>query len=153
VSERLDARATIERHRREILARVRDAEVIVTGSASVDSLDASDLDLIVLVRDVAKAAAALRDIYPPFYEDVWHEDWAALRDPGPPQVDVAVTRRGSRGDTYHRRAWEVLRKRPDLLTEYRRLKATKSHYVRHYEYEREKAIFFDRVVEFLREER
>jgi GrpB-like predicted nucleotidyltransferase (UPF0157 family) len=107
----------------------------------------------VLVRDVGEAAAALRGIYSPFYEDVWHEDWAALRDPGPPQVDVAITRRGSRGDTFHRRAWEVLRDRPDLLSEYRRLKATKSEYARHYEYERQKAIFFDRVVEFLPLER
>lgn len=144
--------AVAERYRREILARIPDAEVIVTGSASVDSLDASDLDLIVLVRDVGEAAAVLRERYPPFYEDVWHEDWAALRDPGPPQVDIAITRRGSRGDTFHRRAWELLRTRPDLLTEYRHLKATKSHYVRLYEYERQKAFFFDRVVEFLADE-
>ena len=144
-------RTTIERHRREILSRVPDAEVIVTGSASVESLDPSDLDFIVLVRDVGIAAGALREIYAPFYEDVWHEDWAALRAVGPPQVDIAVTRRGSRGDMFHRRAWELLRERPDLLAEYGRLKATKPSYVRLYEYERVKALFFDDVVKLLPE--
>jgi GrpB-like predicted nucleotidyltransferase (UPF0157 family) len=135
--------ALAEKHRQRIAASVPNASILVTGSASVDGLPANDLDLVVLVSDVRDAAARLREDYAPLYEDDWHDDWAAFRDPGPPQVDVVVTRPGTKGDAYHRRAWELLASDPGLLAEYRRLKATSERY------EERKAAFFERVVAML----
>ena len=112
----------------------------LVGSASVPGLEANDVDLVALVDDVAEAAAILRLLCPPLYEDEWRDDWAAFRVPGEPQVDIVLTRAGSVGDAHHRRAWELLRSRPDLLAEYRALKASPG------DYERRKADFFDRVV-------
>jgi GrpB-like predicted nucleotidyltransferase (UPF0157 family) len=114
--------------------------VYLTGSASVPGLGAGDLDLLVLVDDVAAAAEILRPEYPALYADEWREDWAAFRDPGPPQVDIVLTRPGTLGDKHHRLAWELLAERPDLLEEYRELKAAPD------DYERRKREFFERVV-------
>jgi GrpB-like predicted nucleotidyltransferase (UPF0157 family) len=116
------------------------ADVVLTGSASVDGLDADDVDLVVLVPDVPEAASRLRGSYPPLYEDEWRDDWAAFRDPGPPQVDLVVTKPGSKGDAHHRQAWEFLAKEPELLAEYRALKRDRT------DYERRKAAFFEKVV-------
>jgi GrpB-like predicted nucleotidyltransferase (UPF0157 family) len=135
--------ALAEKHRQRIAASVPDASILVTGSASVDGLPANDLDLVVLVSDVRAAAARLRKDYPPLYEDEWRDDWAAFRDPGPPQVDLVVTQPGTKGDAHHRRAWELLASDPGLLAEYRRLKASSE------EYEQRKAAFFERVVTLL----
>jgi GrpB-like predicted nucleotidyltransferase (UPF0157 family) len=137
--------ALVEKHRQRIAASVPDAPILVTGSASVDGLPANDVDLVVLVSDVRDAAARLRQDYPPLYEDDWRDDWAAFRDPGPPQVDLVVTRPGTKGDAHHRRAWELLASEPGLLAEYRRLKASPE------EYEERKAAFFERVVTLLEE--
>jgi GrpB-like predicted nucleotidyltransferase (UPF0157 family) len=135
--------ALAEKHRQRIAASVPDASILVTGSASVAGLPANDLDLVVLVSDVRDAAASLRRDYPPLYEDEWRDDWAAFRDPGPPQVDLVVTQPGTKGDAHHRRAWELLASDPGLLAEYRRLKA------RSEDYEERKAAFFERVVTLL----
>jgi len=78
-------------------------------------------------------------VYPPLYEEQWRDDWAAFRDPGPPQVDVVLTRRGTNGDAHHRRAWELILVDQELRAEYERLKALGMSGV-------EKAAFFDRVV-------
>ena len=67
-------------------------------------------------------------------------DWAAFREPWRPQVDVVVTRRGTKGDDHHRRAWDLLRHDPALLAEYHALEQDKPNY------EPRKAAFFDRVV-------
>lgn len=126
-----------ERRLRELLPGAR---VHLSGSASVPGLEAGDLDLVALVDDVATAAEILRSEYPALYRDEWRDDWAAFRDPGPPQVDIVLTRPGSLGDKHHRLAWELLGGRPDLLDEYRELKATPR------DYERRKREFFERVV-------
>ena len=55
-------------------------------------------------------------------------------------VDLVVTRRGSRGDAYHRLAWQLLRQDKHLLAEYRMLKGDP------HDYEARKRAFFDRVV-------
>jgi hypothetical protein len=98
------------------------------------------VDLVALVPDVFEAASRLRGLYSPLYEDQWRDDWAAFRDSGPPQVDLVLTRRGTKGDAYHRRAWEFLANEPELLAEYCALKRDRI------EYEHRKAAFFDRVV-------
>jgi GrpB-like predicted nucleotidyltransferase (UPF0157 family) len=129
-----------ERRLRELLPT---AEVLLSGSASLPGLDAGDLDLVVLVEDVAAAAEILRSQYPVLYGEDWREDWAAFRVPGPPQVDIVVTRAGTLGDKHHRLAWQLLAERPDLLEEYRALKTTPE------ECELRKREFFERVVALL----
>ena len=126
-----------ERRLRELLPEGR---VHLSGSASVPGLEPGDLDLVVLVDDVAAAAETLLPEYPMLYADEWRDDWAAFRDPGPPQVDIVLTRPGTLGDKHHRLAWGLLADRPDLLAEYRELKATPD------DYERRKREFFERVV-------
>ena len=116
---------------------------MLSGSASVGDLSANDLDVVALVEDVCDAAARLRPLYPPLYEDQWRDDWAAFRLAGPTQVDVVVTRPGTKGDAHHRRAWELLAIDERLRAEYRSLKAS-SH-----QYEERKAAFFERVVRLL----
>jgi GrpB-like predicted nucleotidyltransferase (UPF0157 family) len=132
-----------EEHVRRLRELLPGAEVVLTGSASVPGLSAVDLDLVVLVDDVAGAAQALRAEYPVLYPEAWRRDWAAFRDPGPPQVDVVVTSPGSLGDKHHRLAWRRLASDPGLLAEYRALKATRD------DYERRKREFFERVVDLL----
>ena len=129
-----------ERRLRELLPA---AQVRVSGSASLPGLGPDDLDLVALVDDVTAAAEILRPEYPELYPGEWRDDWAAFRDPGPPQVDIVLTRPGTLGDKHHRLAWELLATRPDLLAEYRDLKATPD------DYERRKREFFDRVVALL----
>ena len=119
------------------------AEIHLTGSACVPGLDPNDLDFVALVEDVPAAAETLKSVYPTLYADDWREDWAAFRDPGPPQIDVVLTRRGSWGDSHHRLAWQLLADRPDLLEEYRALKATPQDYALR------KQEFFERVVALL----
>jgi hypothetical protein len=126
-----------ERRLRELLPEGR---VHLSGSASVSGLEPGDLDLVVLVDDVAAAAETLRAEFPVLYADEWRDDWAAFRDPGPPQVDIVLTRLGTLGEKHHRLAWELLAARADLLEEYRELKATPD------DYERRKREFFERVV-------
>jgi len=126
-----------ERRLRELLPEAR---VRLSGSASVPGLEPGDVDLVVLVDDVAAAAEIVRPEFPALYADEWRDDWAAFRDPGPPQVDIVLTQPGTLGDKHHRLAWELITDRPDLLAEYRELKATPG------DYERRKREFFERVV-------
>jgi GrpB-like predicted nucleotidyltransferase (UPF0157 family) len=133
----------VSEHERRLRELLPTAEVVLTGSASMPGLDADDLDLVVLVDDVAAAAEVLRSQYPVLYGQEWREDWAAFRSPGPPQVDIVVTRPGTLGDKHHRLAWKLLAARPDLLEEYRTLKATGE------DYELRKREFFERVVALL----
>jgi len=126
-----------ERRLRELLPEAR---VQLSGSAGVPGLEPGDLDLVVLVDDVAAAAEIVRPEYPALYTDQWRDDWAAFRDPGPPQVDIVLTQPGTLGDKHHRLAWELIAERPDLLAEYRQLKTTTG------DYERRKREFFERVV-------
>jgi GrpB-like predicted nucleotidyltransferase (UPF0157 family) len=130
----------VDVHARRLAALLPGAEIVVSGSASVPGLDAADLDLVALVDDVAVAARIVALAYPPLYEDEWRADWAAFRDPGPPQVDVVLTVRGSVGDAHHRQAWEVMRGDRALLDEYRALKHDPAA----------KREFFERVVSALR---
>ena len=130
-------------HMRRLRALLPGASIEVTGSASVDGLVANDIDLVVLVDDVASAAARVARAYAPLYREEWREDWAAFRDAGPPQVDVILTRAGTRGDEHHRLAWRLLATDPALLDEYRELKLTRD------DYEARKRAFFERVVALL----
>ena len=139
-----------EKHRRRVLSVLPDAEVCLSGSALVADIKVDDVDLVALVTDVAGAAERLRDLYPPLYEDEsplyedeWRDDWAAFRTPSSPQVDIVVTRRGTKGDAHHRRAWDLLATDDRLLADYRALKATSENYAER------KAAFFERVVSLL----
>ena len=114
----------------------------VSGSTLLGHCAGHDLDLVVLAPDVGGAADRLRRLYPPLYEDEWRDDWAAFRDPGPPQVDIVLTRRGTKGDAHHRLAWELILADESLRAEYERLKAAGMDGA-------QKAAFFDRVVAML----
>lgn len=131
-------------HRDRILRLVPAVDVRLSGGALVDGADSVDIDLVALVDDVAAAAQRLLAEYPALYADEWRDDWAAFRDPGPPQVDVVVTRIGTKGDAHHRRAWELLSETPELLAEYRSLRANRG-----LDYDERKAAFFDRIVALL----
>jgi hypothetical protein len=133
----------VNEHQRRLRELLPAAEVLLTGSSSLAGLEPADIDLVVLVEDVAASAEILRAEYPVLYPDEWRDDWAAFRDPGPPQVDVVLTRRGTLGDKHHRLAWELLAHRPDLLEEYRALKGASD------DYEQRKREFFERVVALL----
>jgi hypothetical protein len=130
----------VDEDRERVTLLIPEAQVFLSGSALIEGVGAGDVDLVVLVPDVPEAASRLRGMYPTLYEDQWRGDWAAFRDPGPPQVDLVVTRPGTKGDAHHRRAWEFLAKEPELLAEYRALKMDRT------DYESRKAAFFDRVV-------
>jgi len=139
----VDAARALELHGQRIRACVADARVFLTGSASIDTLDARDVDLVVLVDDVRAAAAALESLYPRLYPEQWRDDWIAFREPGPPQVDVVVTHEGSGSDAQHRLAWNHLRDDEALLAEYLALKADAA------QLEERKRAFFDRLVDRL----
>ena len=132
----------VAQHVRRIAQAVPEGETLVSGSTLLGRYGGHDIDLVVLVPDVAGAAGRLRHVYPPLYEPEWRDDWAAFRLVGPPQVDVVVTRPGTNGDAHHRRAWELILADPQLRAEYERLKARRMD-------EATKAAFFDRVVALL----
>lgn len=132
----------VEAHRARIELLVAGADVGLSGSTLLDEFDGHDVDLVVLVRDVQDAAGRLRSVYPPLYEDEWRPDWAAFREPGPPQVDIVITRPGSVGDAHHRRAWDLLLANPDLRCEYVRAKAAGMT-------GEQKRLFFERLVTLL----
>lgn len=129
--------------RDQVVAAVPEAEIHLVGSACVPSLAAEDVDLVALVDDVETAAARLHALYPPLYEEQWTEEWAAFRVAGPPQVDLVLTKRGSKWDAHHRLAWYLLRRDDGLAAEYAALKGTRDAYAER------KAEFFDRLVRLL----
>jgi hypothetical protein len=134
--------ALIEAYRQAIAGRVPAAALFLSGSTLLGRYGGHDIDLVVLVEDVADAAARLRSLYPPLYEDEWRVDWAAFRDPGPLQVDIVLTAPGTTGDAHHRRAWELLLTDPTLRDEYEQLKTAGMSGA-------QKAAFFNRVVSLL----
>jgi hypothetical protein len=129
-------------HERRITRAVPEGAISMSGSILLSRFDGHDVDLVVLVPDVADAASRLRHAYPPLYEEEWREDWAAFREPGPPQVDIVLTRPGTKGDAHHRRAWELILRDDSLIAEYERLKARGMDGA-------QKAAFFDYVVAML----
>jgi hypothetical protein len=132
----------IAHHMRRIADLAPEGTTSVSGSTLLGSFSGHDVDLVVLVPDVAAAARRLSRTYPPLYEDEWRDDWAAFRDPGPPQVDIVVTQPGTKGDAHHRRAWELILGDDALRAEYERAKAVGMDAA-------QKAAFFDRVVAML----
>ena len=141
--DRVQIERVFEAYRSEIAEAIPGAKIHLTGSASVADLPAEDIDLVALVSDVASAAAKLRRLYPTLYEDEWREDWAAFRVAGPPQVDVVLTRRGTKGDAHHRLAWDLLREDDGRRAEYAALKLVPDRYPER------KAEFFERLVKLL----
>jgi hypothetical protein len=139
---RAELDVVIARHTGRISEAVPEGTTYLSGSALLGEYGGHDLDFVVLVPSVAEAAARLRAEYPPLYEDDWRDDWAAFRDTGPPQVDVVVTKRGTKGDAHHRRAWELILADDTLKEEYERLKAAGMDST-------QKAAFFERVVALL----
>jgi hypothetical protein len=129
----------VARHRDRIAAAVPGAETELSGSALLGRYAGHDIDLVVLVGDVGAAAECLCAIYPPLYPDEWRSDWAAFREPGPPQLDIVVTTRGSKGDAHHRRAWQLLCDDAELRAEYVKLSAAGMT-------GEQKRVFFERVV-------
>jgi hypothetical protein len=138
--EELDA--VIADHVSRIAEAVPEGLTSVSGSTLLGHYGGHDVDLVVVVPQVSEAAEQLRLLYPPLYEDEWRDDWAAFRHPGPPQVDVVLTRPGTKGDAHHRRAWELLLADAELRAEYERLKEAGMSGA-------QKAVFFDRVVAML----
>lgn len=114
-------------HESRIAGVLPDAVAHLVGSASVPGLEADDLDLVLVASDVAGAAASLANVYPRLYQQQWDDDWAAFRDPGPPQVDVVVTRPGSAAEARHRLVWDLLRDDARLRAEYLVLKRDRSN--------------------------
>jgi len=139
---RAQVQALVGSHADRIAEAVPEGTTSVSGSTLLGPYGGHDLDLVVLVPDVADAANRLRRIYPPLYEEEWRDDWAAFRVPGPPQVDVVVTKEGTKGDAHHRRAWELILADNTLTAEYERLKAAGMDGA-------QKAAFFERVVAML----
>jgi hypothetical protein len=135
----MDVEALIARHTAQIRGIVPEAETSVSGSTLLGGFDGHDIDLVALVPDVADAAERLRRVYPPLYEDEWRDDWAAFRLPGPPQVDIVLTKPGTKGDAHHRRAWALILADNELRAEYERLKACGMDSAT-------KKVFFERVV-------
>lgn len=129
---------------REVLPR---ADLYLTGSASVADLQANDIDVVGLVEDVVASAARLRGLYEPLYPNNWSDDWAAFRELGPPQVDVVLTRRGTKWDARHRIAWDLLRQDRELRAEFATIKASPT------DYQQQKSEFFERIVARLQSER
>jgi hypothetical protein len=138
--------AIVARYRALVASAVPAAATELSGSTLLGVFGGHDIDLVVLVEDVAAAARRLRTALPPLYEDEWREDWAAFRDPGPPQVDVVLTTAGSAGDAHHRRAWQLLLADDALRAEYLHLRAAGMT-------GDEKRAFFDRLVARLAAER
>jgi len=135
----VDVEATIALHTGRIREAVPEGTTLVSGSTLLGQYGGHDIDLVVLVPDVADAADRLRRLYPPLYEDEWRDDWAAFRLLGPPQVEVVLTRPGTKGDAHHRRAWELILADDELRAEYERLKAAGMDSA-------QKKVFFKRVV-------
>ena len=135
-----DVRAVVAVRGEEIIALVPEAEIYLTGSASVPGLSARDIDLVAPVADVSVATVVIRKIYPTLYEEQWSEEWAAFRLEGPPQVDLVLTKPGTKWDAHHRLAWNLLREDSSLLAEYAALKRD----------EGQKVVFFERIVRLLR---
>lgn len=138
-----ELQAVVAARSQEIAGVLPEAQIYLTGSASVPSLSARDVDLVAIVPDVPVAAQTLRAIYPPLYEKQWNDEWAAFRVEGPPQVDTVLTKTGTKWDAHHRLAWDLLRRAPALVAEYAGLKRD----------EAKKAIFFERIVRLLPHDR
>jgi hypothetical protein len=137
-----DVEALVAHHTARISEALPDGEPYVSGSTLLGRYGGHDVDFVVLVPDVAEAANRLRLVYPPLYEDEWRDDWAAFRLSGAPQVDIVLTKRGTRGDAHHRRAWELILADETLRDEYERLKAAGMDSA-------QKKVFFERVVAML----
>jgi hypothetical protein len=142
---RAEVEALVVRHAGRIAEFVPEGRTSVSGSTLLGRYGGHDLDLVVLVPNVADAANRLRDVYPPLYQEEWRDDWAAFRHPGPPQVDIVLTKRGTKGDAHHRRAWGLILADGALRAEYERLKAVGMDGA-------QKAAFFERVVGMLGDE-
>jgi hypothetical protein len=135
----MDVEALIARHTARIREAVPEGETSVSGSTLLGGFGGHDVDLVVLVPNVAEAAKRLRQVYPALYEQDWRDDWAAFRQPGPPQVDIVLTKPGTKGDAHHRRAWELILVDSELRAEYEHLKAAGMDSAT-------KKVFFERVV-------
>jgi len=142
---RAEVETLVVRHAGRIAGAVPEGTTSVSGSTLLGRYGGHDLDLVVLVPNVADAANRLRHVYPPLYQDEWRDDWAAFRHPGSPQVDIVLTKRGTKGDAHHRRAWERILADGTLRAEYERLKAAGMDGA-------QKAAFFERVVAVLGDE-
>jgi hypothetical protein len=134
-----DVQSLVAQHAEQIRKAVPEGTTSVSGSTLLGEYGGHDVDLVVLVPDVADAASRLREVYPPLYEKDWRDDWAAFRLPGPPQIDIVLTSPGTTGDAHHRRAWEFILADDELLAEYERLKAAGMDSAT-------KKAFFERVV-------
>lgn len=137
-----DLEALVALHTERIAELVPEGRTSVSGSTLLSVYGGHDVDLVVLVPSVEQAANRLRGSYPPLYEEEWRDDWAAFGLEGPPQVDIVLTKPGTKGDAHHRRAWELILANPQLRAEYERLKAAGMDSPR-------KADFFNGVVAML----
>ncbi len=130
--------AVFAEHSNRLRRLLGDVEVVQSGGSCIGA--GGDLDICVVVDDVAGAAERVRAAYPPLYEDEWREDWAAFRLPGEPQVDVVLVEPDSRADYHHRLAWQAIAADPGLRERYFAMRLSAGE-----DYAAAKAEFFDRL--------
>ncbi len=120
------AGAVVARLRREVLALVPGAEVLLTGGSSLPGLQtAGDVDLHVRVAPAgfAAARAALAARFALHAPERWEEGFATFTVLGEAlPAGIALTARDGAHDRRFTRAWARLRAEPALVEELNRLK-------------------------------
>lgn len=121
------ARAAFNRHRREVVSLLPEAEVEHVGATAVPgALTKGDVDLLVRVsaRDFAEAAAILRRRYVVHQPHNWTRTLASFKAPeaSEPPVGVQLVVAGSDADGFFGPFRDALINNPALLGAYNELK-------------------------------
>lgn len=134
--------------------RLRDAgvpgEVVLVGGSSVPgALTRGDVDLHLRVppAEFATAVDRLGDLYPVVHPEIWAPTLATFTVRAELPAGLAATPLGSEHDRRFTRTWTLLAADADLLVEHNALKsAAVGLRDDDVAYERDKSLFFDRVV-------
>jgi GrpB-like predicted nucleotidyltransferase (UPF0157 family) len=121
------ARAAFEKHRREVVALLPDAEVEHVGATAVPgALTKGDVDLLARVseRDFAEAVSILRKRYVVHQPHNWTQTLASFKvpDASEPPVGVQLVVAGSDADGFFGPFRDLLINTPALLADYNELK-------------------------------
>jgi hypothetical protein len=119
---------------------------LVGGSSVLGGLTRGDVDLHLTVATDAfpGTVAELGRLLPAVKPEIWGPTLATFAVPAALPTGLAVTPVGSEHDLRFTRTWQLLSADPALLLEYNAMKAAHDEGP---EYERQKAAFFDRLVE------
>lgn len=119
--------------------------MLVGGTSVEGALTKGDVDLHLRVPalEYDDAVAALRTLHQVVHPGIWSVSLATFDIAADVEAGLAVTPEGSEHDLRFTRTWDILRKRPDLIQEYNRIKRI---YAGNAEYEEQKSEFFDRVL-------